>query len=102
MKIADVNRNLIGKRVRITDGPYKGEGRIAAIIECKRLNRSKKIAAGEPKYIIFRTGVKVVLDKPVLKTTGYGAQQSEWWEDEAYMLARVGDEFGDLKYVELI
>lgn len=41
MKTAEVNQSLVGKRVRITEGLYKGEGTIVATVEGKTKNHPK-------------------------------------------------------------
>ena len=92
MRTADVNDSLIGKRVRITDGLYKGEGTIVATVE------SKDPVTGS----LCSKGVRVHLDKPVFQASGYGVQHTEWWEDEADMTARVFDDWGPLQLVELV
>lgn len=102
MKTAEVNESLVGKRVRITEGLYKGEGTIVATIEGKTKNHPKMIAEGEPEEVVCSKGVRVHLDKAVFQATGYGVQHTEWWEDEADMTARVFDDWGSLQYVELI
>ena len=102
MRTADVNDSLIGKRVRITDGLYKGEGTIVATVEGKTKNHPKRIAGGEPEEVVCSKGVRVHLDKPVFQASGYGVQHTEWWEDEADMTARVFDDWGPLQLVELV
>jgi len=102
MRTSEVNERLVGKRVRITEGLYKGEGTIVATIEGKTKNHPKRIAEGEPEEVVCSKGVRVNLDKAVFQATGYGVQHTEWWEDEADMTARVFDDCGPLQYVELI
>ncbi len=92
MRTSDVNDSLIGKRVRITDGLYKGEGTIVATVE------SKDPYSGQ----VCSKGVRVHLDKPVFQASGYGVQHTEWWEDETDMEARVFDDWGPLQLVELV
>ncbi len=101
MRMNEVNFGLIGKRVLITDGAYKGKGYILSKIEVEANNHPKRIAAGEPEKVIVAKGVRVKLSNPVFFATGYGPQHTEWFEDEADFTARVSDGKGSLQYVEL-
>ena len=102
MRTSEVNESLVGKRVRITDGLYKGEGTIVATVVGRTKNHPKGIAEGEPEEVICSKGVRVHLDKPVFQATGYGVQHTEWWEDETDMTSRVYDDWGSLQLVKLI
>lgn len=84
MKTSEVNESLIGRRVKTY---YNGTryGVIVGIVEDK-----------------YCKGVRIKLDKPVFWASGYGVQHTEWWEHEYDSTARKFDDFGNLRYVELV
>lgn len=85
MKIEELNENLIGKRVKCVHGGCNRTGTIIGIVEDE-----------------YTKSAKIQLDEPVFFASGYGVQHVEWYESEFESWARKCDNWGNLKYTELI
>lgn len=84
MKLKDLNENLIGKKVKGVFLATPVTGTIVGLVEDRSFMTDE----------VCGRGVKIALDKPIFDGTGaYTGYEST---------ARIPDEFGNLKYTELI
>lgn len=92
MKLAELNEQIIGKRVTCIHGGENRQGTILALV----------VSSDPYTHQVCSRGVRIKLDKPVFFATGYGVQHTEWWEDEYDSTARVFDGKGNLELTNLI
>lgn len=94
MKTTEINESLVGRRVKGVFTGIEVTGTITGIVENYSKSHPKQVANGSPEYQVCSKGVTIQLDKPVR------------WGDDFYTCyestSRVSDEFGNLKYTELI
>ena len=85
MTIAEVNESIIGRRVRGIHNGFEVTGYIIDIVEDE-----------------YTKGVRIRTDKPVFFCTGYGVQQTQWYESEYDSTGRKFDGWGNLQHTEFI
>lgn len=98
MRTSELNINLRHKRVKCICTGMETTGRISHIVYYTNKGKYYDLKPRPIDMVIgeyvMSAGVEIVLDKPVV------------WGDQTYYefesISRTGDEFGNLKYTELI